>query len=217
MLNPYFNQGNSTEQGLLEDLIIEAIQAKGQEFFYIPRVLIAKNEILGEDRLSKYQNAYPVEMYLETPLGFGGQGSFISTFGNILDSTATLTLARRRWEQVIGTHGTSILPERPAEGDLLYFPLTGGLFEIKFCKHQSQFYQLSHLYVYTLEVKLFQYSSERMETGVPEVDIFETLKTFDTTKQTHIDVPDSFGDNEKAKTEWPDIGNPTNNVFGDLP
>jgi hypothetical protein len=36
------------------------------------------------------------------------------------------------------------------------------------------------LYVYTLEVELFQYSSEHIDTGVKDIDVFETLKSFDT-------------------------------------
>lgn len=217
MINPYFNSGSPNEQGILEDLIIEAIQAKGQNFFYIPRTLVAKNEILGEDRLSKYKDAYPIEAYLETPDGFGGSGAFIAKFGHLMDQSATLTIARRRWDQVVGQFGQTILPNRPAESDLMYFPLTGGLFEIKLVKHQEQFYQLSKLYVYTLTIELFQYSSERMETGIPEIDIFESLRTTDTTKQPSIDTPDSFGDNQKAKAKWAaGVGVPTNNIFGDL-
>lgn len=216
MLNPYFNRGSANEQGLLEDLIIEAIQAKGQEFLYVPRTLVAKNEILGEDRLSKFKDAYPIEAYLETPMGFEGRGAFIEKFGHLMDQSTTLTVARRRWDQIVGSDGKGQLPNRPAEGDLMYFPLTGGLFVITLVKHQEQFYQLQRLYVYTLTLELFNYSSERIETGVPEVDIFETLKTYDTTKQPNIDVPDAYGDNQVAKEQWPDIGNPTGNIFGDL-
>lgn len=216
MINPYFNQGAQNEQGLLEDLIIEAIQAKGQDFYYIPRVLVAKDEFLGEDRLSKYKDAYPIEMYLETPMGFEGQGAMVQTFGHTMDQTATLTVARRRWDQLIGRFPGTQLPNRPAEGDLLYFPLTGGLFSITFVQHQNQFYQLAKLYTYQLTVELFIYSSERIETKKPEIDVFESLRTFDTTKQPHIDVPDSYGDNEKAKDKWEDIGFPSNNPFGDL-
>jgi len=216
MINPYFNSGSTNEQGLLEDLIIEAIQAKGQNFFYIPRVLVAKNEILGEDRLSKYQQAYPIEAYLETPEGFGGQGAFIEKFGHLMDQSASVTMSRRRYDQLVGRFPGAQLPNRPAEGDLLYFPLTGGLFEIKLVKHQEQFYQIAKLYTYTLTIELFQYSSERIDTGQPEIDVFEDLRTFDTTKQTHIDVPDSYGDNEKAKAQWDDVGFSTDNPFGDL-
>jgi hypothetical protein len=178
--NVYFTQGTANEQYLLEDLIVESIQIWGQDFTYIPRTLVAKDEILGEDRLSTFNAAFPIEMYLESVDGFEGQGAMIQKFGLMMEQSATLTVSRRRWEQLVGRLGYGQLPNRPSEGDLLYFPLTGGLFEIKFVQHQDPFYQLGKLYVYKLSVELFQYSSERITTGIPEIDVFETLKSFTT-------------------------------------
>jgi hypothetical protein len=176
--NVYFTQGTSNEQYLIEDLILESITIYGQEFMYLPRTLVAKDNILGEDRLSQFKSSFPIEMYLETVDGFQGQGAFIQKFGLMMEQSATLTVARRRWDQMVGRFGQTIIPSRPNEGDLLYFPLTGGLFEIKFVQHQDPFYQLGRLYIYKLEVELFQYASEAIDTGVTEIDEFETLKTF---------------------------------------
>ena len=88
-------------------------------------------------------------------------------------------VARKRWQQAVAQYGQTILPNRPAEGDLLYFPLTGGLFEIKFVQHQNPFYQIGKLYTYKLDIELFQYASERIDTGYNVIDDFESLKTFD--------------------------------------
>ena len=178
--NVYFTQGTRDEQYLIEDLILESITIYGQEFMYIPRELVAKDNILGEDRLSEFKSAFPIEMYLETVDGFAGQGAFIQKFGLMMEQSATLTVARRRWDELVGRFGKTQIPTRPNEGDLLYFPLSGGLFEIKFVQHQDPFYQLGKLYVYKLEIELFQYASEAIDTGVPEIDEFETLKTFNT-------------------------------------
>lgn len=214
--NPYFKHGISSEQDLIEDLIIESLRMYGNEVLYIPRTLVSKDEILGEDRLSKFENAYPIEMYFENVDSFSGQGSFIQKFGLMIEQSATLVVARKRWQTLVGRKGQTILPQRPAEGDLIYFPLSKGLFEIKFVTHQDPFYQLGKLYVYKLQVELFQYASERMETGVAEVDAFETLKTFDVDKQENIDIPDSFGDNSKFQEEAADILFNENNPFGDV-
>jgi hypothetical protein len=178
----YFSNGIRSEQLLYEDIIVESISIYGQTFYYIPRTLVGKDEILGEDRLSQFKSAYGIEMYLETVNGFEGQGAFIQKFGLMMEQSATLTVARRKWDQLIGQHGKSVLPNRPAEGDLLYFPLTGGLFEVKFVTHQDPFYQAGKLYVYKLQVELFQYSSEHITTGNSSIDVFETLKSFDDTK-----------------------------------
>ena len=177
--NVYFSHGTKNEQYLIEDLIVESLGIYGQDFYYIPRSLVSKDEILGEDRLSEFKTAYPVEMYMEKVDGFEGQGAFIQKFGLMMEQSATLVVARRRWEQLVGEHETTILPNRPCEGDLIYYPLSGGLFEIKFVQHQDPFYQLGKLYVYKLQVELFQYASERINTGIKEIDEFETLKTLE--------------------------------------
>jgi hypothetical protein len=217
MPNVYFSHGTRNEQYLLEDLIIESISIWGQEFYYIPRTLVAKDEILGEDRLSKFENAYPIDMYLETVDGFEGQGAFIQKFGLMMEQSATLTVARRTWERTLSKHTTNTLPNRPSEGDLLYFPLTKGLFEIKFVEHQDPFYQLKKLYVYRLQVELFQYASEKLETGVPDIDVFETLKTTDIEQQSDVDTVQSYGDNNEFKTQANDIIFDSNNPFGEVP
>jgi hypothetical protein len=178
--NVYFSQGTANEQYLIEDIIVESLQVYGQDFYYIPRTLVAKDNILGEDRLSEFKQAYGIEMYLENVDGFEGQGAFIQKFGLMMEQSATLTVSRRRWDQLVGRFNQAQLPNRPCEGDLLFFPLTKGLFEIKFVQHQNPFYQLGKLYVYKLQVELYQYASEHIDTGYKDIDVFETLKSFDT-------------------------------------
>jgi hypothetical protein len=212
--NVYFSHGTKNEQYLIEDLIIESISIWGQTFYYIPRELVAKDDILGEDRLSTFRDAYPIDMYLESVDGFEGQGAFIQKFGLMMEQSATLTVARRTWERVVGKHGGSVLPNRPCEGDLLYFPLTNGLFEIKFVDHQDPFYQLRKLYVYKLQVELFQYASEKIDTGNKDIDVFETLKSFDV-EVNDVEVPDSYGKNDKFIDEATDVVFDKSNPFGD--
>lgn len=175
----YFDAGTKNEQRLLEDLVIESIQHKGQNFYYIPRRLVAKDEILGEDRMSEFKQAFGIEMYLETVDGFEGAQSFMSKFGLQIEQSATLTLAKRTWEMCVGRYGATILPDRPCEGDLIYYPTTDTLLEIKYVKYQDPFYQLGKTYVYKLQVETFQYSSEHIDTGMSEIDSFESLKSFD--------------------------------------
>jgi len=178
--NVYFSHGTRNEQYLVEDLIIESLKIYGNEFFYIPRTLVSKDNILGEDRLSQFTSSFPIEMYFENVDSLGGQGAFIQKFGLMMEQSATLVVARRRWDQLVGRYGQTTIPTRPNEGDLIYFPLTKGLFEIKFVTHQDPFYQLGKLYVYKLQVELFQYASERIDTGIAAVDAFESLKSFTT-------------------------------------
>jgi hypothetical protein len=219
-LNQYFisttgTQGSPEEQYLLSDLVEESIQIWGQEFHYIPRTLVAKDEILGEDRLSKFQNQYPIEMYVETPSGFMGQGEFVSKFGLYIEQSIQVTVSRRRWLQLVAANGSTILAERPAEGDLLYSPLLERLFEIKYVEKQTNFWTIGSLPTWKMTIETFQYSSENINTGVPAIDVFETLKTFDTTKQPDVDVPESFGDNNKFKQEAQTVVFSETNPFGE--
>lgn len=188
--NVYFSHGTRNEQYLLEDLIIESLKIYGNEFFYIPRTLVSKDNILGEDRLSQFKSSFPIEMYFENVDSLAGQGAFIQKFGLMMEQSATLVIARRRWEQLVGRYGQTIIPTRPNEGDLIYFPLTKGLFEIKFVTHQDPFYQLGKLYIYKLQVELFQYASELIDTGINEVDAFESLKSYttNTTRSSYGEV-----------------------------
>jgi hypothetical protein len=234
--NVYFSHGTKNEQYLVEDLIVESLSIYGQDMYYIPRTLVGgKDEILGEDRLSKFLDAYPIEMYFENVTDYGGQGSFIQKFGLFNESSATFTVARRRWDQLIGRFGQTIIPARPAEGDLLYFPLTKGLFEIKFVDHLDPFFQLGKLYIYKLQVELFQYASETIQTGIPDIDIFEELQSYgeygllletgdlmlaENGSQLGggygTDIVTSFGDNEKFRKEAKDIIFTEDNPFGDV-
>jgi hypothetical protein len=173
--NAYFTQGTKREQFLVEDLIIESLKIYGKDFFYIPRTLVAKDNILGEDLLSRYLNSYPIEMYIEDVDGFGGQGVFLQKFGIQVEKSATFVVSRRRWEQLVGDWGTGILPNRPSEGDLIWFPMTQSMFELKYVENQDPFYQLGNLYVYKLRAEIFRYSHERIETGIQEIDEIENI------------------------------------------
>jgi hypothetical protein len=70
--------------------------------------------------------------------------------------------------------------------------------------------------VYKLQVELFQYASEKIDTGVAEIDAFETLKTFDTTLNPSVDVPESYGDNNEFKKQASDILFTEENPFGEV-
>lgn len=215
MSSVYFSHGTRSEQNLLEDLVIESIHLMGSEWYYIPRHLVGLDPILGEDRLSAFTSSYPIECYLENSTGFEGQGQYIAKFGLMTEYTATLSVARRTWERLVGRFGQTIIPNRPCEGDLLYFPLSKSLFEIKYVETKDIFYQLNKLYVYSLSIELFQYASEKLDTGVSDIDVFESLKTQDLNKQTNVRA-DGFGNNEDLRIAYKDLVFNPDNPFGEV-
>ena len=172
--NFYFQSGipggRSSEQLLMEDLIIECLKIYGFDTYYLPRSAVNEDMILGEDVLNRYEHAYPLEMYMSNVTGFEGDGDLLTKFGVEFRDTATFIVARRRWDEVIARSGTAVLTTRPAEGDIIYFPLTKAYFEIKKVDATDPFFQVGKLYVYKLECELFQFSSERFTTGIQEID-----------------------------------------------
>jgi len=174
MLNPFFQQGSQTEQSLIQDLINEQLRMYGVEVYYIPRKYATTNTIIREVIESKFDNAYPIEAYVNTYEGYEGQGTILSKFGVQPLDDLTLTISKERFENYI-TPLTESLPNielssRPKEGDLVYFPLGDRLFEIKFVEHEKPFYQLQKNYVYELTCELFRYEDEVLDTGVDEID-----------------------------------------------
>jgi len=173
-VNQYFQTGRTpgrtSEQSLYEDLIIESLKIYGFEMYYLPRTSQNYDPILTEDTLSTFNSAYPLEMYMENYEGFQGDGELLTKFGLELRDSANFIVARKRWKEVVGDDGQSTLPTRPTEGDVIYFPLTNAFFEIKKVEGHTPFYQVGKLYTFKLMCETMQFSNERFNTGISEID-----------------------------------------------
>jgi len=180
-LNPYFLQGSSSEQRLVQDLINEQLRMYGQDVVYIPRNIINKNTILKEITSSKFDDSFRIEAYLVNYEGFGGQGDILSKFGVKTTDEVTFIISKERYEDFIGPFislNTQIeLSSRPQEGDLIYLPLDNTIFEIKYVEGKKTFYQLNNLYVYELRCEVMDYEADDViNTSINEVD--ESVKDF---------------------------------------
>lgn len=166
----YFNQAVKTEQDLYEDIIIESLKIYGQDVFYLPRDTLAANPIFNEEVKAAFGDAYQIEMYIENVEGFEGEGDLISKFGFELRDQATFIVAKRRWQNLVGFYNDGITSDRPAEGDVIYLPMSNSFFEIRFVEHEQPFYQLKNLPIYKLQCELFEYNGQTFDTGVDMVD-----------------------------------------------
>jgi len=182
-VNHYFQGGNGigneAEKRLHEDLIIEGLKIYGQDCFYLPRTLVNKDLVLGEDTLSKFDQSYLLEMYIETTEGFAGEQELVSKFGLEIREDTTFMISKRRWQNQVDNTATLIKSGRPNEGDLVYVPLMNSFFEIQFVEDQEPFFQLGNLPVYKLKATRFEYSAERFDTGVSAIDDTETSLSTD--------------------------------------
>jgi len=176
--NVFFNHAVSTEQHLYEDLVVESLRIYGHETYYLPREVIEEDTILGEDVQSKFGDAYSVEMYLENTDAFEGEGDLFSKFGVQVKDQATFVISLRTWERFISLDSNLATSLRPNEGDLIYFPMSGSIFEIKFVEHENPFYQVGKLFVFKMQCELYEYSGEDFDTGIDTIDIVEDQQAY---------------------------------------
>ena len=173
-LNPYFLNGSKSEQGLVQNLVNELIKMAGQDVVYLPRKFVTDKSIIKELLVSKFDSGFPIEAYVLSYDGFGGQGDILSKFGVRSTDEITFVISKERYEQSITPfiiNSTNVkLTKRPQEGDLIYLPIDNGLFEVKYVEVKRPFYQLNNLYTYQLKCELFEYEDEIIDTGIIEVD-----------------------------------------------
>ena len=175
MLNPYFLNGSKNEQSLIQSLVNEQLKMYGVEVYYMPRQYMTEKTVIKEVIESKFEHAYPLEAYVDSYEGFGGQGTLLSKFGIQEKDDLTLVISKERYQEYISPFmkdipGMKGVTHRPREGDLVWFPLGDKLFEIKYVEHEQPFYQLEKNYVYQLKLELFRYEDEVIDTGVETVD-----------------------------------------------
>ena len=197
--NLYFNNVEShSEQELLNSLTSEVIQVHGMNVYYIPRTIIKEDPLLSEDVLSKFSKAYEVEMYLQSVEGFGGEGDLVSKFGLDVRDEVIFTVHVDRFNLATDM-------DKPLEGDLVFLPMSKGLFEIKFVEDAIPFYQAGKNYSFDITCELFQYSEEQLDTGITSIDNIEREQsaaidllmnaggsgafTIDAVSYTHLTLP----------------------------
>ena len=174
--SPYFPTyygGTTGEQGLVQDLVDEQIKLFGTDIYYLPRTLVTDG-VLDDVIYNKFESQFQVEMLLQNVEGFGSPSEFISKFGLRITDEVRFVVSQRRWEEAAAGYSLTV-PGRPNEGDLLYFPLTEDIYEIKFVEREDPFYQLGKIYFYTMTAEIYEYGSDDISTGVAEIDEIETL------------------------------------------
>jgi len=173
-LNPFFLNGSPAEQRFIQDLINEQLKIYGIDVTYIPRKFVREETIIEEVTSSKFDDSFLLEAYINTYEGYGGSGDILTKFGMSLRDELTLIISKERFEDFISPFLNDMddiaISNRPKEGDLVYFPLGGRLFEVKFVEHEQPFYQLGKTYVYEIKCELFEYEDEIIDTSIQEID-----------------------------------------------
>lgn len=194
--NFYFNNfKNSQEQNLIEDLVMESIKIYGHDLYYCPRTLVAKDDIYGEDALSEYNTSYYVDMYIRSYDSYEGDGSFLSKFNLEIRDQMTLTVSVRNFMAEVGNLEGII---RPQEGDLIYIPMVDRILIVKYVDKNAVFYQMGSIQMYNLICEMFEYSSEKLNTGIEAIDSIEkknsiAMETYGLLTQDGLAITDQDG------------------------
>ncbi len=170
--NPYFNTTPpdvTSEQELLNDLVVESIQINGINCYYLPRSsLDIQDQFYGEDPVATFNLAYIIEMYMQNAKGPDGPSEFITKFLEEIKDSGRFLVARRTFKKLVPNL------VRPREGDLIWVPFLNNLYEIKFVEEDEDYHSLGIrtplYYYYNLKVEMFKFNNERFNTGVKDID-----------------------------------------------
>lgn len=172
--NPHFNHFNYTPtQDMVDDLVVEYIQAMGSDVKYVPREIVKLDNLFGEDVLSQFDEAYTIEMYWDNPQEWGGQGRFFSKFGLQDQRQIEMVVSRRRFEEEISINRPEL--KKPRIGDIIFLQIEDlAPFNITWVEEFSlKHHQMNRHHAWKLTCELLQYSYEQHNTGVEEFDSIE--------------------------------------------
>ena len=156
----------------------------GQDMYYIPRTLVSEDTLMGDDTYSEFNDARMIEIYIKDVDGFSGEVDVISRFGLEIHDEITFTVAVRRYQELGFSTTEDIADGRdriPKEGDLIFFPMVESLFEIITVADQPYgdiFYQTGSLQGYDMKCVLFEYTDQKFDTGIDELDAIERAHSY---------------------------------------
>ena len=146
---------SAQEQKFIENLVVESIEIYGQNIYYVPRTIVSQDSIFEEDSDGKFESAKPIRAYVNNVEGWEGQGELLTKFGIRIEDKTTFIFSREKFKENVDDSTVLNVEGRPNEGDLIWFPITKHLFEIKFVEVERPFYQLGRNYVWECQCVLF--------------------------------------------------------------
>ena len=206
--NPFFSTttGYTGEQNLIDSLVIEQIGMFGLDIMYMPRENVNLDSLLHESTKDVFSLAMSIPMYVKSYDGYDNSMEMLTKFGVRASDELTLIMSRSQWSAFYAPYVKSFYnaqsgrpdqslnnplegqtSRRPKEGDLIYFPFDGGIFEIKYVAFDQPFFQLGKGYIYEMQCEKFEYSGEDFKTGIPEIDNVTIRSDFPTVEFDMID------------------------------
>ena len=133
--------------------------------------------VVNKERFQELDRQIQIQDGTDTSSG----GSILLEAGTIDQSSSSSTLTT-----VTGDNNFYIIQDtaatdsdRPQEGDVIYHPVLDKMFQINFVDHDEPFYQLDNNPVYKMRCRLYDYSSEIIDTGISDIDAIESEQSQD--------------------------------------
>lgn len=169
----YFQQygGRQSERDMYQDLFDEQIFLFGSDLKYIPRIKV-RDDAMNDLIMSRFEDFATIEMFLINVEGFGSPSEMMSKFGLKISDEITFVCSKRRWLDYVDPLIDTTVQTRPNEGDLIYYPLTNDLYEIKFVEREVPFYALGQQYVFQMTAEIWQPGNAIFNTGDSDIDGF---------------------------------------------
>tara|TARA_Y100000593_G_scaffold93907_1_gene190555 strand:+ start:17300 stop:18172 length:873 start_codon:yes stop_codon:yes gene_type:complete len=184
--NTYFkhNTANNAEQTLINNLVIETIKQVGFDCYYLPRSSNNVDTILQDAERENFSNAYQLEMYFMEPEdSLANSIDYISRFGFEVRDSTDLVFSVSRFEALSIPNYTV-----PLEGDLIYIPFVGQMYEIKFVEDMTPFMQLGKNYVYQALCRLFIYNDQEFSVNTGTAAIDNAINKIETDRSFKMDL-----------------------------
>lgn len=197
--NPYLQwYTNSNEQQLIDDLVVEGIRNHAHDVYYLPRTGVAKDDLLNENNINRFDSALPVEVYVKNFDGFEGEGELVSKFGFEIRNQMTLQMSIRSFEEFIKP---TTQAARPLEGDCIYIPMLEVVYQIKYINASAIMYTLGKLQSYEITCELLDYTNEQFNTGIAEIDTKYPAFQHEANNAYDLDQYDTTADNSPIQTD----------------
>lgn len=200
------------EQQLLSELVAESIEVNGHTCFYVPRTVVNRDDILSEPEFVRFESAYPINVFIKTTSHMGGEGALLSKFGVELRDELIVTVAMLTFADEITSQRGDII--RPREGDLIFIPMIGSAFTLKYVDKKAFFYQLGNLQAWDLSLELYEDANAVFRTGVAQIDSVYGKYTHDIL-ETALATEDGFMLTEPGDRwvlEWENMDTPKDDL-----
>jgi len=91
--------GSAQEQKFMENLVVESIEIYGQDIYYVPRTIVNRDNVFGEDSDGKFESAKAIRAYVNNVEGWEGQGELLTKFGIRIEDKTTFIFSREKFKE----------------------------------------------------------------------------------------------------------------------